>query len=111
MADSHVAVIGSSPVSFHDSNGAQHVIPLSALQFSGSAVQVTNAWKKVAVLAANEATIEAVAQARAAIGELLPAPTPAPSAASAGEGGQSGGGNAGGAAEPGGGGQAGGGQA
>lgn len=72
-----VDVIGPGPLSFTDSNGAQQVIPLSALQFSGSVLQLKPGWTGL-FDAGETATLLAVAKARAAAGELTPPPVPPP---------------------------------
>jgi hypothetical protein len=67
------AVVGSTPISFTNSEGAQRVVPLSAFQFSGSDIQLDPAW--TALFDANETqTLLALMKARAAIGELRPPP-------------------------------------
>jgi hypothetical protein len=80
MAAAPVDVLGSSPISFTNSDGAQQVVPLSALQFSGSDLQLKSAWS--ALFDAREATtLLAVAKARAAAGELVPPPVRPPTPA------------------------------
>lgn len=67
------AVVGSTPISFTNSEGAQKVVPLSAFQFSGSNIQLDSAW--TSLFDANETKILlALAKARAAVGELRPPP-------------------------------------
>jgi hypothetical protein len=75
-----VDVVGSSPIAFTNKDGAQKFVPLSALQFTGSQIGLNSAWTPL--FDQNEATrLVAVAQAKAAIGELTPqqaaSPTPA----------------------------------
>ena len=81
MASATTDVIGSSPLSFSDAaQGAQLVVPLSALQFSGSAIQIKSDW--AAVLApGDQATLLALAKGKAATGELSPPPVPPPAPA------------------------------
>ena len=75
-----VGVVGTAPISFTDSAGAQKSVPLSALQFSGSALQLTPDW--VTELNPPDAkTLLAVATARLAAGELIPPPVRPPSPA------------------------------
>jgi hypothetical protein len=67
------AVVGSTPISFTNSEGAQRVVPLSAFQFSGSDIQLDSAW--TTLFDANETqTLLTLVKARAAIGELTPPP-------------------------------------
>ena len=80
MASDPVGVIGSSPIGFTNSEGAQKVVPLSALQFSGSDLQLNSAWASH-FDAGEMATLLAVAKARAAAGELTPPPVPPPTPA------------------------------
>ncbi len=80
MASAEVDVIGSSPLSFTNSDGGQQVVPLSALKFSGSEVQLKTAWK-AALDAGEQATLLALAKAKAAAGELTPPPVPPPAPA------------------------------
>lgn len=80
MASATVDVIGSSPLSFTDANGSQQVVPLSALQFSGSEIQLKSAWQSV-FGAGEQATLIALAKAKAAAGELTPPPVPPPAPA------------------------------
>jgi hypothetical protein len=75
-----VDVVGSSPISFTNANGGQQVVPLSALELSGSTLQIASAWTTV-LDAGEQATLLAVAQAQLAIGELQPPPTPPPTPA------------------------------
>ncbi|MBV9823416.1 MAG: hypothetical protein JO144_14375 [Actinobacteria bacterium] len=77
MAAAPVDVIGSTPVSFTDSAGAQQVVPLSALQFNGSDLQLRSAWA-AAFDATETATLLAVARTRVGTGELSPPPVPPP---------------------------------
>jgi hypothetical protein len=80
MAMAVVDVVGSTPISVTDSTGAQVIVPLSALQFSGSDVQVKTAWTNVLDAGAT-ASLRAVATIRAAAGELVPRPVTPPSPA------------------------------
>jgi hypothetical protein len=77
MAAAPVDVIGSTPLSFTDSDGAQKVIPLSALQFNGSDLQVRSTWS-ARFDAGETTTLLALAKARAGAGELNPPPVPPP---------------------------------
>lgn len=77
-----VDLVGSQPISFTNTNGDQMVIPLSALEFSGGQPLLKTAWANaVPALLASQATINALAQALAAVGELTPPPTPPPAPA------------------------------
>lgn len=72
-------VAGSSPISITGSRGGQRVVPLSALQFNGSSIEVRSEW--AASFTAEEVTaLTALARARHATGELTrpPARPPAP---------------------------------
>lgn len=73
-------VVGATPISITGSTGGQRIVPLSALQFSGSAVQVKQTWAST-FTAAETTALLAVAKARVASGELrkppMPLPTPA----------------------------------
>jgi hypothetical protein len=83
-ASAAVDVVGTAPISFTDSTGAQKSVPLSALEFSGSALQVTQDPAKgwVTELKPPDAkTLLAVANARLAAGELTPPPVRPPSPA------------------------------
>jgi hypothetical protein len=80
MANVTADVIGASPLSFTNSAGGQQVVPLSAFEFSGSAIQIKTAWQ-TAFDPGEQATLLAVAKARAAVGELNPPPTPPPAPA------------------------------
>jgi|GEM_PF-4561114 len=80
MAAAPVDVVGSTPVSFTNSDGAQKVVPLSALQFNGSDLQVRTAWS-ASFDPGETTTLLAVARARAAAGELNPPPVPPPTPA------------------------------
>lgn len=77
MAAAPVDVIGSTPLSFTNSDGAQKVVPLSALQFTGSDLQLRSGWS-AAFDAGETTTLLALAKARAAGGELNPPPVPPP---------------------------------
>jgi hypothetical protein len=85
MAASTVAdVVGTAPICFTDSTGAQKSVPLSALEFSGSALQLTQDPVKdwITELKPPDAkTLLAVANARLAAGELIPPPVRPPSPA------------------------------
>lgn len=43
-ASAKVDVVGTSPISFTDSTGAQKSVPLSALKFSGSRPDIADDW-------------------------------------------------------------------
>lgn len=77
MAAAPVDVIGSTPVSFTNAEGAQKVVPLSALQFNGSDLQIRSAWS-ANFDQSETTTLLAIAKARAAVGELTPPPVPPP---------------------------------
>jgi hypothetical protein len=82
MATATAEVIGSTPLSFANSSGAQEIVPLSAFEFSGSDIRLKTAWQ--AFFDPGEQTaLLAVAKARAATGELTlpPVPPPAPALA------------------------------
>lgn len=71
------AVAGNAPLTFTDSLGSQRSIPLSALQFSGSTLGLTQTWSSSGVLsAADTTTLLALARFRVATGDLAPAPVP-----------------------------------
>jgi hypothetical protein len=80
MAAAAVDVIGSSPITFTSSEGAQRFVPLSALQFNGSDLQLKSAWA-TDFDPSETTTLLAVAKTRAAAGELLPPPSPPPAPA------------------------------
>ena len=80
-ASAAVDVVGTSPISFTDSKGAQKSVPLSALTFSGSKPDIADDWAPEFTKAADKTTVLAVATARIAAGELTPPPTRAPSPA------------------------------
>lgn len=68
-------VVGSTPISITGDTGGQRVVPLSALQFNGSAVQLKPVW--ASAFSSTETTaLLAIATARVAGGELLKAPLP-----------------------------------
>ena len=73
-------VVGATPISITGSTGGQRVVPLSALQFSGSTVQVKPAWAST-FTAAETTALLAVASARVASGELRKPPVPLPTPA------------------------------
>lgn len=73
------SVVGTSPISYTDTNGMQCSVPLEALDFNGSTLEIASAWQSV--LAADIPRILRLAQARVAIGDLAPPATPAPSPA------------------------------
>lgn len=77
MAAAPVDVVGSTPVSFTNSDGAQKVVPLSALQFNGSELQIRSTWS-AGFDPSETSTLLAVARPRAAAGELNPPPVPPP---------------------------------
>ncbi len=69
MAAAPIDVVGSSPITFTGSQGEQRFVPLSALQFSGSTVQIKSAW--ASAFDTNETkTLITLATAQAAAGEL-----------------------------------------
>ena len=84
-ASTEVDVVGTAPISFTDSTGAQKSVPLSALEFSGSSPSARSGprqglgdriqWPPDAK------TVLAVATARLAAGELTPPPVRPPSPA------------------------------
>jgi hypothetical protein len=80
MAGSAVGVVGTAPISFTDSNGAQRSVPLSALQFSGSTLELAPDWA-ARFSGADSTMLLAVASARAAAGELTSPPIRPPSPA------------------------------
>jgi len=71
---------GPSPISFTGSNGSQRVVPLSALSFSGSSVEVSSGWTSE-FDSSETAILLALAADLFAIGELTPPPSPPPQAA------------------------------
>ena len=73
-------VVGATPISITGSTGGQRIVPLSALQFSGSAVQVKQTWAST-FTAAETTALLAVATARVASGELRKPPVPLPTPA------------------------------
>lgn len=73
-------VVGATPISITGSTGGQRIVPLSALQFSGSAVQVKQTWASTFTGAETTALV-AVANARVASGELRKPPVPLPTPA------------------------------
>jgi hypothetical protein len=75
MASAPVDVVGSSPISFTDTQGGQRFVPLSALQFNGSLLELKTAWTS-SFDASETQTLLALASARAAAGELVPPPVP-----------------------------------
>jgi hypothetical protein len=80
MAAVPVGVVGSSPITFTGSQGQQRFVPLSALQFTGSTIQLKPSWATV-FDAGETNTLIALATAYAAAGELTPPPVPPPSPA------------------------------
>jgi hypothetical protein len=80
MAAAPVDVVGSSPITFTGSQGQQRFVPLSALQFNGSTIEVKTAWSTA--FDPNETnTLITLATAYAAAGELTPPPVAPPSPA------------------------------
>jgi hypothetical protein len=77
MATATADVIGSSPLSLPDATGGQLVVPLSALEFSGSDLRIKAAWKTAFDIGEQERLLMAAAS-RAATGELAPPPLPPP---------------------------------
>jgi len=73
-------VVGATPIGITGSAGGQRVVPLSALQFSDSKVQVKPAWAS-AFDAAETAALRALADARVASGELRKPPVAVPTPA------------------------------
>ena len=82
-ASAVVDVVGTSPISFTDSTGAQKSVPLSALEFSGSALQLARTPWTGSPNSSRQTrqTLLAVATARLAAGELTPPPIRPPSPA------------------------------
>lgn len=80
MAATPVDVVGSSPITFTGSQGQQRFVPLSALQFNGSTVELKPSWS-TAFDATESKTLIALAKAYAASGALTPPAVPPPSAA------------------------------
>jgi len=80
MAQATADVIGSTPLSFPDAAGSQLVVPLSALEFSGSDLHIRTAWK-AALDNGEQDRLLAAAASRAATGELSPPPVPPPAPA------------------------------
>lgn len=77
MAVAPVDVVGATPISFTNTDGAQVVVPLSALQFTGSDLQLKSGWTAL-FDASEKTTLLALAKARAAVGELTAPPAPPP---------------------------------
>lgn len=77
MATATADVIGSTPLSFPDATGGQLVVPLSALEFSGSDLRIKTGWK-AAFDSGEQERLLAAAKARASTGELAPPPVPPP---------------------------------
>lgn len=73
-------VSGNAPLVFTTSLGQQRSVPLSALEFSGSSIQLATGWS-TEFGAADSAILLALAQARAATGDLVPTPAAPPVAA------------------------------
>ena len=80
MASSTVDVTGQSPLSFTDANGTQRFVPLSALEFSGSKVQLKSAWASE-FSGAEQTILLALASSKVSAGELTPPPVMPPVAA------------------------------
>jgi hypothetical protein len=80
MAAAPVDVVGSSPITFTGSQGQQRFVPLSALQFSGSAIGLKPSWA-AAFDGKETETLITLATAYASAGELTPPPVPPPSPA------------------------------
>ena len=80
-ASAKVDVVGTAPISFTDSTGAQKSVPLSALTFSGSKPDIADDWAPEFNRAPDKTTVLAVAAARITAGELTPPPTRPPSPA------------------------------
>jgi hypothetical protein len=77
MAIATADVIGSTPLSFPDATGGQLVVPLAALEFSGSDLRIKTGWKAAFDSGEQERLLTA-ATSRAATGELSPPPLPPP---------------------------------
>jgi hypothetical protein len=75
-----VDVVGSSPISFTGSQGQQLIVPLAALQFNGSTIELKPSWTS-AFDPHETTTLVALATGFAAGGELTPPPVPPPSPA------------------------------
>jgi hypothetical protein len=73
MAAKTIDVAGHGPLSFTDSNGNQVFVPLSALEFVGSDIQLKTDWA-AQFSATDQQILVALAGARATGGELLPPP-------------------------------------
>lgn len=80
MADAAAEVIGASPLAYSDTLGSQQVLPLEALEFQGSTLQLKAAWAAVVPVAEQAALLE-LAKVRARNGELTPPPERPPSSA------------------------------
>jgi hypothetical protein len=74
------AVNGSTPLSFTGTTGAQRYVPLSALQFNGSTLEITSAWAGEFDTAETE-TLMTLAQQLVARKELIPQPVASPAPA------------------------------
>jgi hypothetical protein len=80
MAVAPVDVVGPSPISITSTQGPQLFVPLSALQFNGSTLEVKPAWS-ASFDAGETQTLLALATALAAAGELTAPPIAPPSPA------------------------------
>ena len=80
MAATPVDVVGSSPITFTGSQGEQRFVPLSALQFNGSTIELKPSWAS-AFDPSETTTLVALATGFAAAGEITPPPVPPPSPA------------------------------
>jgi len=77
MAAAVVDVVGSTPISFTNSHGQQKFVPLSALEFNGSTLELKSNWA-ASFDSSETQTLLALASARASAGELTPPPVPPP---------------------------------
>lgn len=80
MAATPVDVVGSSPITFTGSQGQQRCVPLSALQFNGSTIELKPSWA-TAFDPSESKILIALATAYAAAGELTPPSVPPPAPA------------------------------
>jgi hypothetical protein len=80
MAATPVDVVGSTPIAFTGSQGQQRSVPLSALQFNGSTLELKASWS-AAFDSSETEILTALATAHAAAGRLRPPALPPPSAA------------------------------
>jgi hypothetical protein len=71
------AVVGGSPITFTGSTGAQRFVPLSALEFSGSTLQLASSWSG-AFDSVETTTLLTLANSMLNEGELTAPPIPPP---------------------------------